>query len=188
MPERVPRPQPSRPPAKPLYRLIVDTAQSGASVSERRPPPAEYGIESRETVVGRDFAADIRLDEDFVSRRHAVFLLRDHELHLEDLGSTNGTRVNGDLVESRIQVRPGDILEFGGSLCRVVPGIEAPAEPFEEDEDGFDEADPGEEEAAPSRRARVGPIAGEPLRTRLLALAAVTLAIVAIVLLVRVLA
>ncbi len=174
----------------PLYRLIVDTVESGASVPERRRPPAAYGIEARETVIGRDPAADIRLDDGFVSRRHAVFLLRDHELHLEDLASTNGTRYNGDLVETRIQVRPGDILEFGKALCRIQSAIPAPErveeeEPEEEPEE--DEERPGEPDpdadAAPPPWTLVGPIAGEPRRARLAALGAAAVLVVAIVLL-----
>ena len=174
----------------PLYRVLLGKVESGASVPERRPPPAAYGIEARETVIGRDPAADIRLDDGFVSRRHAVFLLRDHELHLEDLASTNGTRCNGDLVETRIQVRPGDILEFGKALCRIQSGIPAPEraawdepeEDTEDDEDRPGEPDPGAD-AAPPPWTLVGPIAGEPRRTRLAAVGAAAVLVAAIVLL-----
>lgn len=159
MSERAPRPPGSvaarapGPKAPPPYRLIVDTVESGAAVGERRPPPAAYGIEVRETIVGREPAADIRLDDEFVSRRHAVLLLRDHELHLEDLGSTNGTRRNGDLVETRVQVRPGDVLEFGKSLCRIESGFPAPVE--DPERDGGLEETPEDDEGPPE-----GPEAG----------------------------
>ncbi len=181
------RPGPGR--AAPQYRLVVDTAPSGARVGDRRTPPASYAIEARETLIGRDPVCAIRLDDVFVSRRHARLLLRDHELHLEDLESANGTRRNGDLVETRVQVRPGDILEFGPSLCRLESGEVKPGAEVEvsgtPDEVRAPVAAPVEETGAaasasePGPAARddppdyeiVGPLPGEPRRTRLLALA-----------------
>ncbi len=50
-----------------------------------------------------------------VSRRHAEFVVIDNRLHLRDLGSTNGTRLNGQLLYPNRDYRlsDGDLLQFG---------------------------------------------------------------------------
>ena len=63
-------------------------------------------------VIGRDEHCDIALGEDTVSRRHAQLLFRDGSWIIQDLGSTNGTVVNGRHV-GRSQLRPGDHLRLG---------------------------------------------------------------------------
>ncbi len=105
--------------AAPMYRITVEDAVSGEAAAERREPPATYHITQRETVVGRAPHADLRLDEPFVSRRHARLLLRGARLHLEDLESTNFTWLNGDRVETRMGVGPGDRVAFGPVHCRI---------------------------------------------------------------------
>jgi pSer/pThr/pTyr-binding forkhead associated (FHA) protein len=52
--------------------------------------------------VGRGRDADVTLDdpEEFLSRVHARFAVRDGRLHVEDLGSANGTELNGRRVEA----------------------------------------------------------------------------------------
>ncbi len=56
-----------------------------------------------------------------VSRRHAEFILREGQLHLRDLGSTNGTRLNGQpLQPNRLYcLREGDLLQLGNIYLRV---------------------------------------------------------------------
>jgi pSer/pThr/pTyr-binding forkhead associated (FHA) protein len=60
-------------------------------------------------VVGRHPACDIRLDSIRVSRRHCCMTQVGSELEVKDLGSTNGIRINGQLVETG-RLRPGDEL------------------------------------------------------------------------------
>ncbi len=70
-------------------------------------------------IVGRSSDADLILLEGMVSRRHAHFLLEGGILKVEDLGSTNGTFVNGDKVRSR-QLEAGDRVLIGTSILKVV--------------------------------------------------------------------
>jgi pSer/pThr/pTyr-binding forkhead associated (FHA) protein len=59
------------------------------------------------------------LPESYVSRRHAE-LWRDGERWLlRDLGSSNGTRVNGVRVTEDVEVRPGDRVSLGGAAYRL---------------------------------------------------------------------
>jgi hypothetical protein len=63
-----------------------------------------------------------------VSRRHAVLSIADGQVHLRDLDSTNGTRLNGVRLESdrSCKVSVGDRIEFG-SLQVIVQNIQPPA-------------------------------------------------------------
>ena len=71
-----------------------------------------------ELLVGRSSSCDLILDDSTVSRRHLK--LRSHDGHwtLKDLGSTNGTRVNGARV-LRCELRSGDLLTLGAVSLRV---------------------------------------------------------------------
>ena len=53
------------------------------------------------------------LSERNVSRRHARFLRVNGVVFLEDLGSANGTRVNGERLTARRRIRPGDLVQIG---------------------------------------------------------------------------
>lgn len=75
----------------------------------------EFCISDREFVVGKQRGSvDGVITRDSVSRIHCRFLLRDERLFLSDRGSTNGTYVNGKLVEPDMEVEifPGDRIVF----------------------------------------------------------------------------
>lgn len=59
----------------------------------------EYPITAEYTVIGRDKTAGIVLKDRLASRRHAAVLYHDGEFKLQDLGSTNGTIMNGTMIE-----------------------------------------------------------------------------------------
>jgi pSer/pThr/pTyr-binding forkhead associated (FHA) protein len=76
-------------------------------------------------IVGRDSAADIVIAGGHISRRHAEFLLRDSQLWVRDLGSSNGTYVNNKkLDETALYL--GDEIKFDAVIFRVVVGRAAP--------------------------------------------------------------
>jgi transcriptional regulator with PAS, ATPase and Fis domain len=67
-----------------------------------------------EIVVGRSSAATIQIDDPKVSREHARIVRRDGALQLVDLGSRNGTRVNGKTARGQsVPLSSGDIIRFG---------------------------------------------------------------------------
>ena len=63
--------------------------------------------------IGREPAVGVWLDSGSVSRRHARVVVTGAEAHLEDLGSKNGTRVNGTPVAAPVALRDGDRLVIG---------------------------------------------------------------------------
>jgi len=93
-------------------------------------PPTE--ITRDVTIVGRKEGCDIRLDHKSVSKLHCVLVKTDGLLLLRDLGSTNGTRVNGKRVR-RAALLPNDTVNIAGFGYRVFFGPEeAPVSPAEQ--------------------------------------------------------
>ena len=74
---------------------------------------------TRRTTVGRTPDNDIHLNEDFISRHHAVLLLAGVNTVLEDLNSTNGSYVNGERI-SRRTLKEGDLVTLGKTEFRFV--------------------------------------------------------------------
>jgi FHA domain len=71
-----------------------------------------------EMLIGRHLDCDVVLDDPTVSRRHARLVFRHEHWVLQDLASTNGTRVNGVRV-GRCELRPGDQLAIGTARLRI---------------------------------------------------------------------
>ncbi|MEY2864550.1 MAG: hypothetical protein RLY58_2257, partial [Pseudomonadota bacterium] len=76
-------------------------------------------------IIGRDPAADIIISGGHISRRHAEMLLRDGQLWVRDLNSSNGTYVNNRKVDE-IALYLGDEIKFDAVIFRVVVGRSAP--------------------------------------------------------------
>ena len=70
-------------------------------------------------VIGRSPSSDIVVDEPYVSASHARFTLQGPALVLEDLGSTNGTMVNGHIIEQPVTLRENDEVQVGDVIMRV---------------------------------------------------------------------
>jgi predicted component of type VI protein secretion system len=91
-------------------------------------------------VLGRQ-AADLLIEDPEVSRRHAALRPAGDGLELEDLGSLNGTWVNGARIQGPVRLEPGDRVQLGDTLfevrtrwaertvARPRPGGARPAEP-----------------------------------------------------------
>jgi pSer/pThr/pTyr-binding forkhead associated (FHA) protein len=76
----------------------------------------EFPLVSSPMLVGRDETAEIRVDEPLVSRAHARIERRGDAFVVCDLGSTNLTRVNGEVVAER-ELRHGDEVRFARARC-----------------------------------------------------------------------
>jgi pSer/pThr/pTyr-binding forkhead associated (FHA) protein len=72
-------------------------------------------------LIGRHADSDFVIDDRTVSRRHASIHREGYLWILEDLGSKNGTRVNGERVRGRRMVVPGDEIGFGAATARFDP-------------------------------------------------------------------
>jgi hypothetical protein len=100
-----------------LSRLDADI--EAAWRRPRVPGLALPGEEGARRLIGRAPNADCLLPEDCVSRRHAEVWRVGERWLLRDLGSRNGTRVNGTRVIEPVEVRPGDRIDLGGAQYRL---------------------------------------------------------------------
>src|SRR6478752_5002988 len=74
-----------------------------------------------ELSVGRGAGCAVVLaDDTFVSTVHARIFTRGNDPYVEDLGSTNGTLLNGETVVEPIRLRPGDRVQFGQTVMELV--------------------------------------------------------------------
>ncbi|HZC46495.1 MAG TPA: FHA domain-containing protein, partial [Candidatus Acidoferrum sp.] len=76
-------------------------------------PRHEYSLDKATIAIGSHPSNDVVLDDTTVSRRHATITRKNGALELADLGSTNGTFVNGGRVSKPVALRPGDEVRFG---------------------------------------------------------------------------
>jgi hypothetical protein len=120
---------PALPPLPPLRgRVATDTGKQGPSIVGRagsRPgithvlvvdgPGTRHQLTTGRNVIGRGTEADIRLPDTGVSRKHVDVVLDGGTATVEDLGSTNGTLVNGRRV-SRLALADGDVIRIGHSV------------------------------------------------------------------------
>jgi diguanylate cyclase (GGDEF)-like protein len=74
--------------------------------------------EDEPVIIGRDETSSLSLSDASVSRRHARVRLIDSQVVVEDLGSTNGTAVNGQIID-RTNLNVGDHLEIGAVSLRL---------------------------------------------------------------------
>jgi len=93
--------------------------------------------------IGRTRDCDLCLTDLSVSRMHALLVRREDGWVLSDLGSHNGTRLNGWLVREAVRVRAGDRVEFG-SMAFIIQGEPSAQEPPATDNNLGERRDPTE--------------------------------------------
>lgn len=122
-----------------------------------------------EITIGRQEGNTIRLTERNVSRRHARLVRQNGHFLIEDLGSYNGTRINGERIQGQSEIHDGDLIQIGdydlalqaegaATASAPAPARAAPRrpEPMEEDDahDAGDDPDDEHDETPPPAAAR----------------------------------
>lgn len=123
------RGQAVKPSAPRSTRVVAAMKPSGGAGLAKRPGPGRAsgpqlrgltgGITGKTfpltgtLTVGRVAGVDIQIDDDSVSRRHAEVVVNGREVSVKDLGSANGTTVNGAPIAEDTILSPGDIVQFG---------------------------------------------------------------------------
>jgi pSer/pThr/pTyr-binding forkhead associated (FHA) protein len=77
---------------------------------------AVYMIDRRVLLIGRSAEAHVRINEHAISTEHALLESEDDTYTLRDLGSTNGTHVNGRPITHRVVLNSGDTLQMGSTV------------------------------------------------------------------------
>jgi len=105
-------------PTAPASRRVPSIRVFGERVFLTHPAPQAGSL-----TIGRDEGCDIAIDEHSVSRRHARLHFGE-EVLIEDVGSSNGTRVGGALLRAgqRHPLRPGEVAELGTALVTIDAG------------------------------------------------------------------
>lgn len=70
-------------------------------------------------IIGRASDAAIQIDDDTVSSYHAVLTVTTDDVTIEDLGSTNGTSLNGTTIDEAQRLRAGDRLQLGNAVFMI---------------------------------------------------------------------
>ncbi|WP_394161214.1 FhaA domain-containing protein [Galactobacter valiniphilus] len=118
-------PRPSRP-APAAAPAPAPEIPRGATTRIAPPPPRpqaptpvievegrRYGINAEEITIGRSSEADIQVDDTGVSRKHTAIVRRGDQVYARDLGSTNGTFVNGTRITGDTELLDGTVVALG---------------------------------------------------------------------------
>lgn len=93
------------------------TSSSPRLVVRHGPNPSqEYPLVLSSNIIGREPINDVVFPDPEVSRRHARIVAQNNNYYIEDLGSTNGTFVNGRRISSVTRLSNGDIIDLGESI------------------------------------------------------------------------
>lgn len=129
-PDRFEPAAPAGPPPRRDDRPAIDRTQvidavpaSGLQLVVRsgRTPGTAIPVQGTRLTAGRSSDCDLTIDDSTVSREHAAFVRRGPSWWVVDLGSTNGTRVNGARAAEHA-LRPGDRVQFGDAVVELVGG------------------------------------------------------------------
>lgn len=124
-------PIPVAPQPQPIQPIILDASATPDPVAApinagpREPaligPNGErFALAEGSSVVGREAGLGVSLTgESSVSRAHAEVVRQGDRVTVRDTGSTNGTYVNGAKINSEVELRPGDSVQFGSVRMRV---------------------------------------------------------------------
>jgi len=97
------------------YAMTPRLIEPGRTAQQTR----EIPILGKEFVIGRGNDCDLRLRDPNISRHHCMIRLRPPEVTLFDLGSSNGSYVNGNRVIAQVTLQSGDEIRLG-AFCFVL--------------------------------------------------------------------
>jgi pSer/pThr/pTyr-binding forkhead associated (FHA) protein len=105
-----PKPKPQRKRRGAPTKLVIT---EGSNAGETLPLSGET------ITLGRGGDATIRLDDDYVSTRHARFVTNGEEWFIEDMGSTNGTYIGSTRVTRATAITPGTAVRLGKTIVEL---------------------------------------------------------------------
>jgi pSer/pThr/pTyr-binding forkhead associated (FHA) protein len=90
-------------------------------------PGATYSLEGDQLTIGRDSSNGVAINDAEVSRKHARLTFQGGKYVLEDLGSTNGTFVNGQRLAGPVVLKSGDVVSLGEQIVLMYDALSADA-------------------------------------------------------------
>ena len=101
-----------------LYQFVM---RSGPT------PGVTFALEGDQLFIGRDASHAVSINDAEVSRKHARLTFQGGKYVIEDLGSTNGTFVNGQRLVSPAVLKAGDVVSLGEQIVLMYEGLSADA-------------------------------------------------------------
>jgi hypothetical protein len=105
-------------------------------------PGVTFPLEGDQLIIGRDASNGVAINDAEISRKHSRLSFQGGKYVLEDLGSTNGTFVNGQRLAGPVVLKPGDVVSLGEQIVLMYDAINM---------------DPGATIASPRQSVRVAP-------------------------------
>lgn len=105
----------------------MDTIEASLWLQHGPQPNLRHNLEKEQTTIGRSAGNELVLVDPEVSRRHARVVRKSGYFAIEDLGSTNGTFVNGQRISRLTALAHGDIIDLGDTV-RLRYEVTGPAE------------------------------------------------------------
>jgi len=90
-------------------------------------PGVTFPLEGDQLTIGRDSTNGVAINDAEISRKHARLMFQGGKYVLEDLGSTNGTFVNGQRLAGPVVLKPGDVVSLGEQIVLMYDAIAADA-------------------------------------------------------------
>lgn len=88
-------------------------------------PGATFSLEGDQLIIGRDSSSAVAINDAEVSRKHARLNFQGGKYVIEDLGSTNGTFVNGQRLASPAVLKSGDVVSLGEQIVLMFEALSA---------------------------------------------------------------
>jgi predicted component of type VI protein secretion system len=105
-------------------------------------PGVIFPLEGEQLIIGRDPSNSVAINDAEISRKHSRLSFQGGKYVLEDLGSTNGTFVNGQRLAGPVVLKSGDVVSLGEQIVLMYDAINV---------------DPGATIASPRQSVRVAP-------------------------------
>ena len=111
-------------------------------------PGVTFPLEGDQLIIGRDSSNGVAINDAEISRKHSRLSFQGGKYVLEDLGSTNGTFVNGQRLAGPVVLKSGDVVSLGEQIVLMYDAINQ---------------DPGATIASPRHATRVTPPPVQPV-------------------------
>jgi DNA-binding winged helix-turn-helix (wHTH) protein len=92
--------------------MVLETEDFPSLIAQAGPLNGQRWILRGDVIIGRDDSCNVIIQNRQVSRYHARFVILSHGVQLEDLGSKNGTHINGHEVVEPIMLQDGDVIQI----------------------------------------------------------------------------
>ena len=86
-------------------------------------PGVTFPLEGDQLIIGRDASNSVAINDAEISRKHSRLSFQGGKYVLEDLGSTNGTFVNGQRLAGPVVLKPGDVVSLGEQIVLMYDAI-----------------------------------------------------------------